>query len=175
MGKKNENESKVVELARKAIEEYVLNGNQIKPPAELPEEMQGKKGTFVSLKKNGNLRGCIGTTRPTQKNIAVEIIKNAINACSHDPRFSPVQPDELDDLEISVDILGEAEPVDSIDDLDPDQYGVIVKDGHHTGLLLPDLDGIDTARDQVNIARKKAGISPDQDLDLFRFEVHRFE
>jgi hypothetical protein len=175
VGKKDEKESKVVVLARKAIEEYIINGKQIQPPEDLPQELKGKRGTFVSLKKNGRLRGCIGTTKATQANIALEIIMNAINACSHDLRFESVKSNELDDLEISVDILGKPEPVSSIEELDPEKYGVIVEKDHRTGLLLPDLEGIDSVEKQVEIARKKAGIVSREGLKLYRFEVQRFE
>ncbi|MFW6006583.1 MAG: AmmeMemoRadiSam system protein A [Bacillota bacterium] len=175
MGKEME-DNQVVKLAEKAVREYVKNGREIDPPSELPEIMEERKGVFVSIKKNGNLRGCIGTTRPTQKNVAEEIIKNAISACSRDPRFKPVQPEELSELNISVDILGDNEPVASLEELDPDKYGVIVKKGSRTGLLLPDLEGIETVEKQVIIAKKKAGISPaETNIDLFKFKVHRFE
>lgn len=174
MSNKKNKESEIVKLARETIEEYVKNGLRKQVPSDLPPAMQDRKGVFVSLKKNGKLRGCIGTTRPTQKNIAEEVISNAINASTHDPRFPPVQPEELDDLEISVDILGDPEPVSNREELDPEKYGIIVKKGHQTGLLLPDLEGIDKADDQINIARKKAGINPGDDVELFRFEVHRY-
>ena len=170
------NNNQVVQLAREAIEEYVKNSHKIQPPQNLSEVMQKERGVFVSIKKNGNLRGCIGTTGPTQENVAREIIRNAINACSKDPRFQPVKPEELEKLEISVDILGEQELVSDLDELDPDKYGVIVKKGSRTGLLLPDLEGIETVREQVNIAKKKAGIPPaENNVELYRFQVHRYE
>lgn len=163
----------IVELAREAVREYVLNGRRKEKPKNLTPEMKKRRGVFVSIKKNGKLRGCIGTTRPTQSNIAQEIISNAISASNHDPRFSPVQPDEIEQLEFSVDILGEKEPVNGLEELNPDKYGVIVEKDHRSGLLLPDLEGIDTAADQVEIAKKKAGISSAEDVDLYRFEVNR--
>jgi len=129
---------------------------------------------FVSLKKKGNLRGCIGTFIPTQENIAQEIIKNAISAAVDDPRFSPVTISELGDLTISVDVLSPPEEISDISELDPKKYGVIVSSGYKKGLLLPDLEGVDTAEEQVDIARRKAGIYPDEKVKLYRFEVKRY-
>lgn len=167
-----------VELARKTIEAYVTRQEQINPPAESPPEMQQQAGAFVSLhKKSGQLRGCIGTIEPVQDSLAEEIINNAISAATRDPRFPPLRPDELEDLDISVDVLSPAEPVDSIAELDPQRYGVIVESAHNPyqrGLLLPDLEGVDTAKYQVDIARRKAGISPNAPIKLSRFEVKRY-
>lgn len=167
-------ESTVVKLARKAIEEYVKKRKKIKAPQNLSEKMEEQKGVFVSIKKNNQLRGCIGTISATQENVASEIINNAISACARDPRFPPVREDELEQLKISVDIIGKKEPVASIDQLDPQKYGVIVKRGNQKGLLLPDLEGINTAQEQVEIARRKAGISVGTEIDLFRFKVERY-
>lgn len=164
----------VVELARKTIESYVQKHEVIKPPQELTPEMKQRAGVFVSLHKYGALRGCIGTIEPRTANVAQEIIQNAISAATRDPRFPPVQPSELDDLEISVDILSPPEPVQSIAELDPKRYGVIVQSGSRRGLLLPDLEGVDTAKQQVDIARRKAWISPDEPVLLYRFEVKRY-
>ncbi len=167
-------ENQIVKMARETVEEYILHGKRKEEPEQLTPEMKKKRGVFVSIKKNGKLRGCIGTTRPTQSNIAQEIISNAISAANHDPRFSAVRSEELEQLEFSVDILGEKEPVDSLEELDPVKYGVIVEKDHRSGLLLPDLEGIDTAAKQVEIAKKKAGISPGENVDLYRFEVKRY-
>ena len=131
-------------------------------------------GVFVSLKEEGRLRGCIGTIAPTRENIAKEIIENAISASTRDYRFHPVQPDELDKLVYSVDVLSEAEKITSPDELDVKRYGVIVTKGRKRGLLLPNLDGVDTVEDQITIAKQKAGISAyDDDVQLERFEVVR--
>ena len=119
------------------------------------------------------MRGCIGTIASTQKNLALEIIHNAVSAVSKDPRFDPVEEDELQYLDINVDVLGEAEPIKSLSELDVKKYGVIVQSGYKRGLLLPDLDGVDTVEQQVDIARRKGGISPGEKIDLFRFEVVR--
>ena len=172
--KKNE-ESAYVRLARETIENYIKQGKIITPPLGLPEEMINQKaGVFVSLKKNGNLRGCIGTFMPTQENIAQEIIKNAISAAVDDPRFSSVNVSELEDLSISVDVLSAPEEVKDISQLDPKKYGVIVSSGYKKGLLLPDLEGVDTVEYQIDIAKRKAGIYPDEKVKLYRFEVKRF-
>lgn len=164
----------VVELARKTIEHYVCRHEVIKPPQALTLEMKQQAGVFVSLHKHGTLRGCIGTIEPRSPNVAQEIIQNAISAATQDPRFPPVQPSELDDLEISVDILSSPEPVESITELDPKRYGVIMQSGWRRGLLLPDLEGVDTAEYQVDIARRKAGIGPHEPVQLYRFEVKRY-
>ena len=165
----------LVELARKTIESYVREKRTIKPPEELVPEMQGRAGTFVSLHDSqGNLRGCIGTIEPQQPAVAQEIIQNAISAATRDPRFPPVQPEELESLDIKVDVLTEPEPIDSIDQLDPKRYGVIVESGWRRGLLLPDLEGVDTVEYQVDIAMRKAGISPDEPMQMYRFEVKRY-
>ena len=145
--------------------------------ASLPEDMlQRRAGAFVSLHEAGNLRGCIGTIAAVQRNLAEEIISNAVSACSLDPRFSKVRPDELPLLDISVDVLGPAEPVQSQDQLDARRYGVIVTKGARRGLLLPDLDGVDTPGQQIWIACRKAGIDPgEKGIKLERFEVVRHE
>jgi len=167
-------EHPLVQLARKTIEAYVTRGEIIAPPAELTPEMRKRAGVFVSLHKHGALRGCIGTIEPVRANVAEEIIHNAISAATQDPRFPPVRPSELKDLEISVDVLTEPEPVESLDQLDPKRYGVIVQRGARRGLLLPDLEGVDTVEQQVDIARRKAWIGPDEPVKLYRFEVVRY-
>lgn len=162
-----------VALAREAIKAYVTDGAVLDPPDPLPAEFRGEAGVFVSLHKFGELRGCIGTTGPTEPDLARQIIRNAIYAATDDPRFEPVDPSELEDLEISVDVLSPAEPIPGPEQLDPKVYGVIVRHGYRSGLLLPDLEGIDTVEEQVEIARRKAGIGPDEPVQLFRFRVVR--
>jgi len=172
---KAKEESAYVKLARETIENYIKQGKIITPPLDLPEEMINQKaGVFVSLKKNGNLRGCIGTFMPTQGNIAQEIIKNAISAAVDDPRFSSVNVSELEDLSISVDVLSAPEEVKDISQLNPRKYGVIVSSGYKKGLLLPDLEGVDTVEYQIDIAKRKAGIYPGEKVKLYRFEVQRY-
>ena len=163
----------LVELARQAIEAYVRNGSRLKPPGTLPAGMQQQAGAFVSLHAHGALRGCIGTIEPSEPDLASEVIHNAIMAATQDPRFPPVTAAELADLEISVDVLTPPEPVSSIDELDPKVYGVIVQSGFGRGLLLPDLEGVDTVECQVDIARRKAGIHPSERVQLYRFRVER--
>ena len=172
---KNKKKSSYAKLAKEAIKNYIKQGKIITPPKDLPEEMINQRaGVFVSLKKFGDLRGCIGTFMPTQENIAQEIIKNAISAAVDDPRFPPVTVSELEDLSISVDVLSAPEEVKDIFQLDPKKYGVIVSSGYKKGLLLPDLEGVDTAEYQIDIAKRKAGIYPDEKVKLYRFEVKRY-
>jgi AmmeMemoRadiSam system protein A len=165
--------SAIVELARKAVEKYILQGKVFKP-RKLTPEMKRRAGVFVSIKKHGELRGCIGTFMPTRTNVAQEIVANAISSATQDPRFMPVEPSELDGLEYSVDILAEPEPVQSADQLDPRKYGVIVECGYRRGLLLPDLAGVDEVEEQIEICRAKAGISAEEPIRLYRFRVERF-
>lgn len=167
-------ESAPVALARKSLEHYLASRGYLAAPSALPEELRGQAGVFVSLKKHGELRGCIGTFAPTQPDIATEIIRNAVSAGTHDPRFEPVAADELPGLDISVDILSAPERVDSLDVLDVKKYGVIVRHGRRSGLLLPDLAGVDTVEEQVGIAMRKAGIEPDEEIELYRFTVTRY-
>jgi AmmeMemoRadiSam system protein A len=164
----------LVKLAKETVEEFVKSENTINPPDDPVPEMTGRAGVFVSIKKKGELRGCIGTYQPTMESIADEIIKNAISASTKDPRFPPVSLEELDELVYSVDVLTEPEKVADKTYLDPRKYGVIVKSDERCGLLLPDLEGIDTADEQVSIASMKAGIYLEEEVELFRFEVKRF-
>ena len=167
-------EDEYVKLARNSLETYIRTGRKLPVPEGLPEELTDTQaGAFVSIHKNGRLRGCIGTIEATRDSLAEEIINNAISASTQDPRFPAITEDELNMLEINVDVLGEAEYIYSMDQLDPKRYGVIVTKGYRRGLLLPDLDGVDTAEDQVSIAKRKAGIRPDEDVKLQRFEVIR--
>ncbi len=167
-----------VMLAKNTIDKYVREGSVYTPGnEELIEEMTSKRaGAFVSIHKKGELRGCIGTIGPTKENLALEIIGNAIAASTRDPRFPAITADELGDLEINVDVLGEPEAIDSPDMLDVKRYGVIVEKGYRRGLLLPDLDGVDTVEYQIAIAKQKAGIDFDEKgVQLYRFEVVRHE
>lgn len=167
-------EDDYVRLARLSLETYVKYGERIKVPRDLPEEMLNRKaGVFVSLKKHGQLRGCIGTISPATNSIAEEVLRNAISAGTEDPRFPPVTERELSELVYSVDVLSEPEPIKSIDELDVKRYGVIVTSGYRRGLLLPNLEGVDTPEQQVSIAMQKAGIGPSQSYSLERFEVVR--
>lgn len=172
---KNDNVSSwQVELARKTIDTYIREGKKIDPPASPGPEMDKAAGTFVSLHRNGELRGCIGTFMPTKKNIAEEIISNAIQAATRDPRFPPVTAEELADLEISVDVLTQPEPVKDNSELDAKKYGIIVASGGRRGLLLPDLPGVDTPEQQIAICRRKAWIGEDEPVEIEKFEVKRY-
>ncbi len=163
-------------LARSALGYYLKTGKAMDTgEIKTPEEFSGKAGVFVSMKKEGQLRGCIGTVFPQQENIIEETIQNAISAGVRDPRFYPVRLEEMDDLDISVDVLRQPEPIKGLSELDTEKYGVIVKSGRRSGLLLPNLEGIDTPEEQVAIARQKAGISPEEPVQLERFEVVRYK
>lgn len=169
-------EDAYIRLARQTIETYIRTGKAPALPGDLPPEMYTQRaGVFVSIKEDGNLRGCIGTIQATQPSVAKEIIDNAISASTRDPRFSPIEPWELEKLSISVDVLQEAEEIDSPGLLDPSRYGVIVTRGHKRGLLLPNLEGVDTVEQQLAIARRKAGIRENETVSLARFEVIRHE
>lgn len=166
-------EDEYVRLARETLEHYVKTGKFLTTPSYVTEDMLNeKRGVFVSLKKDGELRGCIGTVFAAYENIAEEIMKNAIEAGEHDPRFNPIEEEELHDIVYSVDVLMPAEKC-SREMLNPQKYGVIVRSGYRTGLLLPDLSGVDTIAEQISIALKKAGIEESEDYSIERFEVIR--
>lgn len=171
---KKEKESFPVRLARGTVEYYIREGKIISLPLDLPDYLKKPASVFVSIKKGSALRGCIGTTSPTQKTAAEEIIHNAIHSATNDPRFMMVEADELPDLVYSVDILEAPEEIPDESFLDPREYGVIVRAGVKGGLLLPDLEGIDTISEQVDIARRKGGISEDEPVKLYRFKVKRY-
>jgi AmmeMemoRadiSam system protein A len=172
------NSHPLVELARTSIEIYVETGRQIDPPGMLAEEMQRRAAAFVTIRRQGELRGCIGTLEPVHDSLAEEVIHNAISAATRDPRFPPLRRDELLDLEVKVDILTESVPINSEGELDPKRYGLIVRSAEQPwkrGVLLPDLQGIDTVEKQVHWTRyHKAGITdPEVTVEMFRFEVER--
>lgn len=167
-------ESYLVRVARESLQSH-LEGNWKAPESyTVPEEFAKGAGAFVSLKQQGRLRGCIGTTSPTRKDVVQEVVYNAVSAGTEDPRFYSVRLDELDDLDISVDMLMAPEAIDTIDQLNVKKYGVIVRSKNKSGLLLPDLEGVDTPQQQVEIAKQKAGIGPDESVRLERFEVIRY-
>ncbi len=171
---KREQEDAYVRLARYTVETFVKTGTFPEMPKELPEELyQNRAGAFVSLKEDGRLRGCIGTIHAVRESLAEEIMHNAVSACSEDPRFSPVEEWEVERLSISVDVLGETEKISSSEELDVTRYGVIVTKGARRGLLLPNLEGVDTVEEQIAIAKQKAGIRDYESVELERFEVIR--
>ena len=182
--RRREAEDPWVRLARFSLESYVRDGRRVRAACDLPSELaeslpeeltSTRSGAFVSLKKDGQLRGCIGTILPVRDTLAEEICANAISAGCRDPRFSPVEPAELDELVYDVDVLSTPEAVASVEQLDPRRFGVIVSaPGGRRGLLLPDLDGVDTVEEQVRIAARKGGIDPAEDgVGFERFTVTR--
>lgn len=164
-------ENGYVKLAREALEKYVKNKKILKAPAD--DSFNFKAGVFVSIKKDGALRGCIGTIYPVRGNVAEEVIYNAISAGTRDSRFEPITTDELGRLRYSVDVLTKPEPIKNLDLLDVKRYGVIVTAGSKKGVLLPDLEGVDTVLRQVAIALEKAGIGEGEEYTVERFEVIR--
>jgi AmmeMemoRadiSam system protein A/AmmeMemoRadiSam system protein B len=163
-----------VKLARENLNYYFSHGKSMRGSSYLPDELLNERhGVFVSLKKFNNLRGCIGTIAPTTNSVGEEIIRNSIEAAMHDPRFPAVLEEEMNDIDISVDVLMDAEPC-SKEDLDPKKYGVIVSKGMRRGLLLPDLEGVDTVDEQLRIACDKGDIDFDEDYNIERFEVIRY-
>jgi AmmeMemoRadiSam system protein A len=168
-----ERQHPLVALAEQAVEEYV-RCRRIATPAEISPEMQNEAGAFVTIKRGGELRGCIGTIEPREPSVALEVVHNAIAAATADPRFLPVSEDELPELRYSVDVLMPPERIDGPQDLDPRTYGVIVEAGQRRGLLLPDLEGVDTAEQQVAYAMAKASILPGEAVTLYRFTVQRY-
>ena len=164
-------------LAKSAVEEYVRNGKIIPVQTDLPQEFYEKEcGVFVSIRNGKELRGCIGTYLPMHKNLAGEIILNAVVACSRDHRFAPILADELADLSVEVSLLSEPQKVSAVAELDPKRYGVIIRcPGGRCGLLLPDIEGIDTAEKQFAIACQKGGINPavDKNMEICKFSVEK--
>lgn len=163
-----------VDLAIKSLSQYIVTGRKLARPEGLPEEMlERRAGVFVSIKEHGQLRGCIGTIEPTKGSVADEIIDNAVSAAVRDPRFPPIRESELGELTVSVDVLGEPESITSMEQLDVKEYGVIVQSGFRRGLLLPNLEGVDTPEEQVDIALQKAGIGSGEKYSMERFKVVR--
>ncbi len=161
-----------VRLARTAIRRFLETGRILVEDDDHPPAPA--RGVFVSLHEPSDgeaaLRGCVGSIRPREDTLAREIARSAVAAAVGDPRFPPLRPEELDRLDITVYILGEPEPVASLDELDPARYGVIVEGpGGRTGLLLPAIPGVDDAAAQVDIARRKALLGPDEPIRLYRF------
>lgn len=164
----------LVRLAKEAAERCVLR-EPPPPPQELTPEMKEKAGVFVCIKKDGELRGCIGTFEPTRDNVFEEIVANSLCSALQDPRFSPVAPEELPRLTYMVDVLSHPEPISSLEGHDPKRYGLIVEAWGRKGLLLPDLEGVDTAQQQMEICLLKAGLRPRDPVKLYRFQVQRYQ
>lgn len=164
-----------INLAKQAIKHYLQTGEVLKVPKVMEKVYQKKAGVFVSLHKKGDLRGCIGTYLPTKENLAEEIINNAISAAFDDPRFEPLKKEELDDLEISIDVLSGLEKVKKTKELDSKKYGIFIKSSRSSALLLPDLEDVDTVNKQIEITRQKAGITEDEPIEIYRFTVKRYK
>jgi AmmeMemoRadiSam system protein A len=167
---------KYIELAKKTIEEYIRNGKILETPVGLPDEFYSRKsGVFVTIFKNGELSGCIGTYLPVRENIAREIIENAVSACSKDYRFSPIKKSDLGNLKYEVSILSTPQLIEDIEKHDPKKHGLIVRSSEgRAGLLLPDLEGVDTADEQFEICCQKGGIDPEKDnIELYSFTVEK--
>ncbi|MBI3928905.1 MAG: AmmeMemoRadiSam system protein A [Armatimonadetes bacterium] len=162
----------LLRLARCTVEAHVLG--QPLAEVDVPGVLKGRAGSFVTLKKSGELRGCIGTLSPTCKSLAAELVRNAIGACSRDPRFPPVRPDELPLLSYSVYVLAAPEPIRGVDELDPARYGVVVRCGGRAGVLLPGIPDITCARRQLELVLRKAGIRAQELYELLRFEVEKY-
>jgi MEMO1 family protein len=164
----------IAELARRAVEAYVEEGRILEPEA-LPDELPDRAGVFVTIRERGALRGCVGTIEPTAASLGEEVVRSAVLAATDDPRFLPVGCRDLPWLTYEVSVLGEPEQIAGLESLDPRIYGVIVVSGRRRGLLLPDIPGLDTAEQQVGIARQKAAIGARESVELYRFRTTHFE
>lgn len=165
--------------ALNVVKTYVKTADvsSLKNQKEIPKELQDKRACFVTLHNlDGSLRGCIGTLEPQFENLWLEIISNGVAACSRDSRFSPLTTSELENIELSVDVLSKAEKVDDISTLNPEKYGIIVTDGFRRGVLLPNIEGINTVEQQINIAKRKAGLGDklNSDLEFYWFTATRY-
>lgn len=167
----------IVRWAVKSIETYIIENRRIAINEAAPEcLLNSSGGSFVSLHSisDNGLRGCIGTIESTKENLALEIRDNAISAAVRDPRFFPVKKEELSNLVVSVDILSVPQEVEDKSFLDPKKFGIIVESGYKRGLLLPDLEGVETVDYQIEIASRKAGISKGEKITLYSFTVDRY-
>ena len=165
----------LIRLAIQAVEHFIETGKSLPCPDPLPDNLKQNAGTFVTIKKQDSLRGCIGTLAPKYKNLAEEIIRNAARSASEDPRFDPVEKIELPSLTFSVDVLTPPEKIDNLKDHDIKQFGLIVRGEGKKGVLLPDLDNIKSANQQLKVCLKKGGFKDSDTYELFRFEVKRFK
>jgi AmmeMemoRadiSam system protein A len=165
----------LVKLAIHSVEHFIKTGKALPCPDPLPDDLKQNSGTFVSIKKRGALRGCIGTMTPKYKNLTEEIIKNAVRAANEDPRFDPIEESELTSLTFSVDVLSPLEKIEDLKGHDIKQYGLVVRGEGKQGVLLPDLDIIKSPEQQLKVCLKKGGFKPTDSYELFRFEVKRFK
>ncbi len=163
-----------ISLARESVGHFLNHHTKLPCPDPLSQDLQTRIGAFVSIKKKRQLRGCIGTLEPSEANLAIEIIENALKAALHDPRFSPVSLEELEDLSYSVDVVLPLEKIPSASELDPKVYGLVVRSGGKQGVLLPDLEGVDSIEGQIRICRDKGKIADDEPVEMYRFRVDRY-
>ena len=163
-----------ISLAQESVHHYLNHSRKLSCPEPLSKDLESRSGAFVSIKKLKQLRGCIGTLEPCEPNLAMEIIENSLKAALHDPRFSPVTSEELQDLSYSIDVIRPLEKIFTIKELDPNIYGLMVRSNGKQGVLLPDLEGVDSTEEQIKICRAKGKISDDVPVEMYRFKVNRF-
>ena len=163
-----------ISLAQESVRHYLNHHEKLSCPDPLPSDLQSRSGVFVSIKKLKELRGCIGTLEPCEPNLAIEIIENSLKAALHDPRFSPVTAKELDSLSYSIDVIRPLEKISTIEELDPHTYGLVVRSDGKQGVLLPDLEGVDSTEEQIQICRAKGKIPEEDPVEMYRFKVDRF-
>lgn len=163
-----------ISLARQSVQHFLDHRTRMPCPEPLPPDLKSRSGAFVSIKKNKRLRGCIGTLEPCMETLAEEIIENAVKAAMSDPRFDPVTVFELSDLTFSIDVIQPLEPVSDVSELDPSVYGLAVRSNGRQGVLLPDLEGVETTEEQIRICRVKGGIPEDAPVEMVRFRVRRY-
>ena len=163
-----------VSLAQESIHHYLNYSEKLSCPNPLSKDLTSRSGTFVSIKKLKQLRGCIGTLEPCEPNLAMEIIENALKAALHDPRFSPVTAEELQHLTYSIDVVRPLEKISDVSELNPTVYGLVVRSHGKQGVLLPDLEGVDSTAEQIQICRAKGKIPDDEPIQMYRFKVERF-
>ena len=163
-----------VSLAQESIHHYLNYSEKLSCPNPLSNDLKSRSGAFVSIKKLQQLRGCIGTLEPCEPNLAMEIIENALKAALNDPRFSPITLGELQDLTYSIDVVRPLEKISDVSDLDPKIYGLVVRSNGKQGVLLPDLEGVNSTEEQIQICRSKGKIPDDELIEMYRFKVERF-
>lgn len=161
-------------LAQQSIQHYLSHQTKLPCPNSLSQDLKSRSGAFVSIKKRDQLRGCIGTLEPCETNLAEEIIENALKAALHDPRFSPITTEELQDLTYSIDVVRPLEKISDVSELDPKIYGLVVRCDHRQGVLLPDLEGVHSPEKQIQICLSKGRIPEDATVEMYRFKVERF-
>lgn len=164
----------LIDLACESVEYFLTHRKRLPCPENLPEKFKVKRGAFVSIKKDKNLRGCIGTLVPVEENLALEVIRNAVHAATEDPRFPPVTHSELPDLIFSVDVLSPLEKIIDVSKLDCKKYGVLLQGEDRQGVLLPDLEGVNSVEEQIRICKRKAGLKDNDPMEMFRFTVERY-